>query len=179
MGRLLLVSAVVFALGVAVAEVGGELGADVDLKPFFLVYLLVAVVGYGGDTLAIGLGAAMGEGLHDLLEGYEADEPLGFLGFVVGFVLFGWLLHRVAADPSDRRWQVGAAIGAAFVQALFEGVAFLFDAEFTASEAALSVLGNTVTHGLLLGAIPLVVLYPVVERRVGDQLRQLDMKDRQ
>ena len=159
---LLGVSAGLFAAGVGISELGGELGSDIDFKPFFLVYLLVALVRFGGPTLALGLGAATGEGIHDLIEGYEADEPLGFIGYVVGFVVFGWILHRVAPDPGARRFQVTAAVVAAFVQALFEGVAFLFVADFTPGEAVLSVAGNTVTHGLLLGAIPFVLLYPVV-----------------
>jgi len=159
---LLTVGAVVFALGVGVAELGGELGNDVDFKPFFLVYLLVALVSFGGPTLALGLGAAMGEGVHDLIEGYEADEPLGFIGFIVGFAVFGWLLHRVAPDPGDRRWQVSAAVVGAFVQALFEGFAFLFVTDVTPVEAGMSVAGNTVTHGVVLGAIPFVLLYPLV-----------------
>ena len=159
---LLAVGAAVFAVGVGIAELGGELGSDVDFKPFGLVYLLVAAVALDGPTLALGLGAAMGEGIHDLVEGYEADEPLGFIGFIVGFAVFGWLLHRVAPDPGSRRWQVGAAVAGAFVQAVFEGVAFLFVTDFTPAEAIISVVGNTVTHGILLGAIPLVVLYPIV-----------------
>jgi len=175
---LLAVSAVVFALGVTVTELGGEFGSDVDLKPFVLVYLLVAVATYGSDTVAIGLGAAMGEGFHDLWEGYEPDEPLGFVGFVAGFVVFGWLVHQVAPDPGDRRWQVGAAVAGAFVQAVFEGFAFLLEPDFTPGEAVVSVLGNTVTHGLLVGAIPLVLLYPVVERLLGDWLETSGLKRR-
>jgi hypothetical protein len=159
---LLLLGAVLFGVGVSVAELQGELGLDVDLKPFFVVYLPVAVFAFGAPTLALGLGAAMGEGAHDIAEGYEPDEPLGFVGFVVGFALFGYILHRVAPDPTDRRYQVGAAVLAGFVQAVFEGFAFLFDRGFTATEAVISVAGNTVTHGLVLGAIPLVLLYPVV-----------------
>jgi hypothetical protein len=159
---LVAVGAVVFAAGVGVAELAGELGSDVDLKPFFLVYLLVAMARFGGPTLALGLGAAVGEGVHDLIEGYEPDEPLGFVGFVVGFMLFGWLLHRFAPDPGDRRYQALAAVAAAFVQALFEGFAFLFGAEFGPTEAIISVVGNTVTHGVVLGAVPFVLLYPLV-----------------
>lgn len=164
-GALLGASALVFAAGVTVSELGGELAHDVDFKPFFLVYLLVALVGFGGSTLAIGLGAAIGEGFHDLAEGYEPDEPLGFLGYLAGFMAFAWVLHRVAPDPGNRRYQVGAAVAGAFVQALFEGFAFLFERDFTPNEAILSVAGNTVTHGLLLGAVPLVALYPLLATR--------------
>lgn len=32
--------------------------------------------------------------------------------------------------------------------------------------AAASVAGNTLTHGLLVGALPLIALVPVVESRV-------------
>lgn len=161
-------SGLLLAAGLVVTEAPGEIATDVDLKPFFLIYLLVAVCRYGVPTLSAGLGAAVGEGVLDVFEGYELDDPIGFIGYVVGFTVFGWYLHRVAEDPSDGRSQVVAAVLGAFAQALAEGLAFLaIDADAGVMAAAVSVAGNTVTHGVVLGAIPLVLLYPVVADYVG------------
>jgi len=156
-----LTSGLAFAVGLLLTEAPGELALDVDLKPFFLPYLLIAVVRYGLPTLSAGLGAAIGEGVLDLVEGYELDDPIGFIGYVVGFTIFGWYLHRVALDPTGRRAQVIAAVLGAFGQATFEGLAFfMFATTANPLDAALSVVGNTVTHGVVLGAVPFVLLYP-------------------
>ena len=154
-------SALLFAAGLLLTEAPGELALDVDLKPFFVPSLLIAAMRYGLPTLSVGLGAAMGEGVLDIVEGYELDDPIGFIGYVVGFTLFGWYLHRVADDPTARRAQITAAILGALVQVAFEGLAFvLFATDAHTLDAVASVLGNTFTHGIVLGAIPLVWLYP-------------------
>jgi len=154
-------SALLFAAGLLLTEAPGELALDVDLKPFFLPYLLIAAMRYGLPTLSVGLGAAMGEGVLDIVEGYELDDPIGFIGYVVGFTLFGWYLHRVADDPTARRAQITAAVLGALAQAAFEGLAFvLFATDAHTLDAVASVLGNSLTHGVVLGAIPLVWLYP-------------------
>ena len=159
-------SGLLFTVGLLVTEAPGELALDVDLKPFFLPYLLIAVVRYGFPTLSAGLGAAVGEGALDIVEGYELDDPVGFIGYVVGFTLFGWYLHRVAADPTDRRAQTIAAVLGALAQAAFEGTAFLvFSVDAGLADATVSVVGNTITHGVLLGAIPLIALFPWVAAR--------------
>jgi hypothetical protein len=160
-------SAVLFALGLLVTESFGEVAVDVDLKPFFLPYMLIFAARAAIPTLSIGLGAALGEGVLDVFEGYELDDPIGFIGYVVGFSTFGWYLHDVAEDPTrPRALAVGATLGA-FVQAVFEAVAYLaIDETATATDAAVSALGNTVTHGLLLGALPLVVFLPLVQQRL-------------
>jgi hypothetical protein len=147
-------------IGLLVTEMVGEVAVDVDLKPFFVTYLFLAVVRFGIPTLVVGLGAAVGEGILDVFEGYELDDPIGFLGYVVGFTAFGWYLDKVADDPTrPRALAVGAVLGA-FVQALFEGLAFFaFDPAATFVDASISVGGNTLTHGVLLGAIPLVLLF--------------------
>ncbi|RLM57242.1 hypothetical protein DVK02_05530 [Halobellus sp. Atlit-31R] len=164
-------SALLFVSGLLVTEAVGEVALDVDLKPFFLPYLLIALARYGVPTLSIGLGAGIGEGLLDVFEGYELDDPIGFLGYVLGFTVFGWYLNEIADDPTAvRSLSVGAILGA-FVQALFEGFAFfIFGSTAGLSQALLSVVGNTATHGVVLGAIPLVLLYPVVRERVGTRL---------
>jgi hypothetical protein len=54
---------------------------------------------------------------------------------------------------------------------VFEGLAFVtFRPDVMPEGAILSVLGNTVTHGLLLGAVPLLVLYPALNERLGTLL---------
>jgi hypothetical protein len=157
------VSALTFMAGLLVSEAPGELALDVDLKPFFIPYLLIAAARYGLPTFSIGIGAAVGEGILDIFEGYELDDPIGFLGYVAGFIVFGWFLHRVADDPSEVTALTIAAVAGAVVQALFEGFAYyVFDPSSSTQEAVLSVVGNTITHGILLGAVPLVVLAPAV-----------------
>lgn len=155
------VTSAAFFLASAVTEQVPEVGTDIDLKTFFIIYLLVALVPYGLATLSGGIGMAVGEGAYDVVEGYELDDPFGFVGYVLGIVTFGWVLH-VAGDPMDRRWQVAAALSGAAVQATFEGIAFYVLSDEGAVVAFLSVLGNTLSHGLLLGAIPFVLLLPLV-----------------
>ncbi|WP_313691516.1 hypothetical protein [Halorarum halobium] len=163
-----LLSALLFGLGLQVTEAAGEFAVDVDLKPFFIPYLLVGLARFGIPTLSVGLGAALGEGVLDVFEGYELDDPIGFIGYVVGFVVFGWYLDQRTADPTSSRSLVVAAVLGALAQAVFEGSAFLiFDPSAGPLAATLSVLGNTVTHGVLLGAIPLVLLHDPVRRRFG------------
>jgi hypothetical protein len=170
--RLLLLaaaSAILFAGGLLVTESVGEIAVDVDLKPFFLPFLLLTLVRFGLATMSIGVGAALGEGILDVFEGYELDDPVGFLGYAVGFVLFAYYLDQVADDPTTSRSLTVAAVLGALVQAVFEGLAFLiFDPEAGVVKALVSMAGNTVTHGLLLGAIPLVLLHPTVVRRFDD-----------
>ena len=169
--RLILTSAVVFALALVVTESFGEVAVDVDLKPFFLPYLMLATVRYGLPALSIGLGAALGEGVLDIFEGYELDDPIGFIGYVVGFMAFSWYLREVVSDPTRTRSQIVAAILGGFVQAVFEGAAFLaFAPAAGVEQAVVSVLGNTVTHGLLLGAIPLVALLSALRPRLAEIL---------
>lgn len=161
------VGAVLFVAGLTASEAVGEIALDIDLKPFFLPFLVIATGSFDGRTLAASVGAAVGEGFLDLLEGYELDDPFGFLGYVLGFTVFGWVLLELAPDPGDRRWQLLACLGGAATQAVFEGVAFYALSGAGAREATLSVVGNTVTHGVLLGALPFVALYPAVRQRFG------------
>lgn len=169
---LVLGSAILFGIGVGIAEMVPEVGVDIDLKPFFIIYLLIGAVPFGVPTVSLALGGALGEGFLDVFEGYELDDPFGFLGYVFGFYVFGWYLHEVASDPTSRYSLVVAALLGAFVQAVFEGLAFvIFQPDVGLAGATLSILGNTVTHGLLLGAVPLFVLYPVFHDRLESLLR--------
>ncbi len=159
-------SGLVFVAGLAVTEPLGEVAVDVDLKPFFLPVLPATLLPYGMTSRSVASGAAVGEALLDVLEGYEVDDPFGFLGYVAGFLAFAWIVHRVAPAPTDRRWLVVAALVGALVQAAFEGLAFLLVGGVGPAGAAASVAGNTLTHGLLVGALPLIALVAVVESRV-------------
>ena len=161
-------SAVLFMIGLLLSESFGEFALDIDLKPFFLPYLLIALSRYGIPTLSVGLGGAIGEGILDVFEGYELDDPIGFLGYALGFTAFGWYLKSVADDPrAPLSLTVGAVLGA-FVQAVFEGIAFLvFEASADPLNAVFSVAGNTITHGVLLGAVPLGLILPRAHERTG------------
>jgi len=157
------ISAVLFALGLIVTERFGEIPVDIDWKPFFLVYLLIALLPFGSPTLALGLGAALGEGFLDILEGYELDDPFGFVGYVVGFFVAGMFF---ANQPG--KWfkiTVGTIIGA-LVQAAFEGAALLLLDGEAFNVALRSAGGNTVTHGIILGAIPTLILVPLFRGRI-------------
>ena len=156
-----IVSALLFGSGVFLTELIPEVGTDIDFKPFFIVYLLIGMLPFGIPTLSVALGGALGEGFLDVFEGYELDDPFGFLGYFFGFFIFGWYLDQVASDPTSTRALTIAALLGAFVQALFEGIAFaIFQPTSFPGGVVLSILGNTITHGLVLGAIPLLVLYP-------------------
>jgi hypothetical protein len=117
----MLVSTLTFMAGLLLTEAPGEMALVVDLKPFFIPYLLIAAARYGLPTYSIGISAAVGEGILDIFEGYELDDPLGFLGYVAGFIVFGWFLNRHADDPSEVTHLTTAAILGALVQAFFEG----------------------------------------------------------
>lgn len=158
-------SGVFFAGGLLITEAAGEVAVDIDLKPFVIPYLLIATNRFGLATLSAGLGAALGEGALDVVEGYELDDPVGFLGYLLGFTVFGWYLHEIAGDPTQFRSLAIAATLGGFVQAAVEATAFLIFAPGAGpGVAAISALGNTVTHGLVLGAIPLVLLVRAVPK---------------
>lgn len=163
-------SGLLFAGGLLITEPIGEIAVDVDFKPFVIPYILIMINRFSLSTMSIGLGAALGEGVLDIFEGYEIDDPIGFLGYFLGFTTFGWYLHEVADDPTQwRSLTVGATLGA-FVQACFEASAFLiFASDAGPLDAIISTLGNTITHGILLGAIPLVVVvrtFPALTARI-------------
>jgi hypothetical protein len=155
-------AAVLFVGGLALTEPLGEIPPDIDFKPFFLVYALVALLPRGLPTVAAALGAAVGEGVLDLVEGYEVDDPFGFVGYVLGFTLAG----RFMDDPDDfTRVAVGAVLGA-FLQATTEGLALWLLGGESVVGATTSVLANTVTHGVIMGVIPLVPALVALRGRV-------------
>ncbi|WP_435124639.1 hypothetical protein [Halobaculum sp. D14] len=161
------ITAVLFVGGLLLTEFAGipEFFGDTDFKPFFLPYLLAALLPYGAATLSVGFGMALGEGILDVVEGYAADDAFGFFGYVVGLWAFAYVLHRWG-DPTNKTHMSIAAVVGAFVQIAIEGVAYLVIDGETATFYAINVVGNTVTHGIVLGAIPLVIVYPLLHGRI-------------
>lgn len=169
--KLMVVSALVavlFFFGLVIFERIPEIPVDIDFKPFFIPFLFIALLPRGLPALAIALGAAVGEAMGDIIEGYEVDDPFGFFGYFIGFAVAGYII-------GDRplKWlrvTVACIIGSA-VQAVIEASAFIVFDEEGVGVAAWSALGNTVTHGIILGAVvtvPLVfALHGRIERLLG------------
>ncbi len=168
---LTVLTAVTFFLGLTLFEAIPEIPVDIDFKPFFIPMSFVALVPKGWPLFAVSLGGMLGEFLRDLLEGYEIDDPIGAVGYVVGFFIAGYLI----GNPLNKIQVAIAATVAGFVHAAIEATAFiLFDQE-TAYIAVWAAIGNTITDGIILGAIPtpLIVpqLYGRIERYLGYPLR--------
>lgn len=155
-------SAVLFFLALLPLELIPEIPVDIDMKPFFIPLILVALLPVGRATLAVGLGVALGEGLRDLMEGYELDDPFGFVGYIVAFVIAGYV---IAARPLNRALLALGAIVCGGVQAAFEAGTFLLFGEESVPVALTSLLGNTLTHGVLWGALPLMYFAPRLHGR--------------
>lgn len=159
-------TAAFFFTGLLVTELFGEIPPDIDLKPFFIP-LLFAVTLPARYRWAVALGAAVGEGFGDLIEGYEWDDPVGFIGYLLGFAVAG----RIAGGVTGATGRVTlAALAAAAINALPEAVMFYGFGGVTLAEAGLSLLGNSLSHGLLLGAAPVWLLAPWFRQAVHDGL---------
>lgn len=159
--------AVLFMGSLLLTEFAGvpEILGDTDWKSFFIPYLFVALLPYGYATLSVGFGAALGEGILDIVEGYAPDDAFGFLGYVIGFWTFGYVLHRWG-DPTNKYHMAVAAVVGAFVQIAIEGIGYLAVAGESFSFYAINVVGNTITHGIVLGAVPLLIIYPMLQGRI-------------
>ncbi|MGQ9366391.1 ABC transporter ATP-binding protein [Azospirillum sp. ST 5-10] len=156
------VTAVLFFLSLIPLEVIPEIPVDIDQKAFFIPFLLAALLPVGRATLAVGLGMALGEGIRDLMEGYELDDPFGFVGYIAGVLIFG---HMAALRPLNRAWPALSAVVGAAVQSAFEASTLLLFGSEAASVALYSGLGNTLTHGVLWGAVPLALTAPLLHGR--------------
>jgi len=163
-------TAVLFFFGLLLFERIPEIPVDVDFKPFFIPLLFVALLPFGRTTMAVALGAALGEAIGDILEGYEIDDPIGFVGYFVGFALAGWV---IANRPLNWARLTGAAMLAGTAQAFIEASSFLIFGAEALSVAVLSALGNSFIHGFLLGVLPLIplvfALHGRIERFLGYQ----------
>ena len=149
------VVAVIFFFALLPFELIPEVPVDIDAKPFFVPLALAALLPSGRTGLAIGLGVALGEGLRDVLEGYELDDPIGFIGYVVGF----WAASGIfAMAPGNRAVMVFGAIVCAGLQAVLEASSFLIFGTEAFTVAIQSAIGNTISHGIIFGAIPMVFL---------------------
>ncbi|MFB6198328.1 MAG: hypothetical protein ABEI52_08700, partial [Halobacteriaceae archaeon] len=158
-------TAVLFAGGLALAEGIGEVGLDIDWKPFFIVYTVIIFVPWGTPTIAAAAGATLAEGLLDIFEGAAADDPFGWAGYLIGFTVAGAIFGN---DVDSKVKLVTGAIAGALFQYGVEGLYLfalsggqsgeLLGTTFSGAAAfyVISTIGNTVTHGIILGAIPLL-----------------------
>ncbi|WP_299322922.1 ATP-binding cassette domain-containing protein [Parasphingopyxis sp.] len=156
------VTAVLFFLCLLPLEAIPEIPVDIDSKPFFIPLVLTALLPAGKPGIAIGLGVALGEGLRDLMEGYELDDPIGFIGYAIAFPLTSYV---IAGRPLNPLLLSFGAIFCAFIQAAFEASSFLLFGEESIAIAVQSAIGNTITHGIIWGALPLVFLVPALHGR--------------
>jgi hypothetical protein len=149
------ITAVLFFLSLVPTEVIPEIPVDIDFKPYFIPLTLVALLPIGRPTVAIALGVALGEGLRDLMEGYEIDDPIGFFGYLFGFVAAG---YAMGARPLNPLMIAFGSIVCAAVQGFIEASAFLIFGEQSFPVALITAIGNTITHGVIMGAIPAISL---------------------
>ncbi|MFB6308658.1 MAG: hypothetical protein ABEH35_04940 [Haloarculaceae archaeon] len=157
-------TAVLFAGALAIGEGLGEIPPDIDWKAFFVVYTVIVFVPWGTPTIAAAVGATIAEGILDFFEGIEPDEPFGWTGYIVGFTVAGYFMK----EPSNTaKLAIGAVLGA-FIQFGIEGLSLLVISGDAFSVYATALAGNTVTHGIILGAIPLI---PVVSALKGRMQR--------
>lgn len=163
--------AVLFMGSLLLTEFAGvpEILGDTDWKSFFIPYLFIALLPYGYATLSVGFGAALGEGILDIVEGYAPDDAFGFAGYVIGFWTFGYVLHKWG-DPTNKYHMSVAAVVGAFVQIAIEGIGYLAVEGEALSFYAINVVGNTITHGIILGMIPLLLIYPMLQGRIERHL---------
>lgn len=161
------VTAVLFAGGLALFGFY-EIPPDIDFKPFFIVYAVIFFVPWGTPTVSSAAGATVAEALLDLIEGAGPDDPFGWIGYVVGFTVFGWMTKD--ADPDDwLRLGTAATVGA-FLQIAIEAVALLVISGESLSLYATVVGANTVTHGIIMGAVLLPPTLQSLEGRVEQAL---------
>lgn len=92
----------VFAIGIAVALIGAQQGAEIDLLAFFTArhfglrrYSSIYAVGYAVATIATGFGVLAFGLCHDLTGTYDAALILSAATFAVGGLCFA-LLHPLA-----------------------------------------------------------------------------------
>ena len=159
-------TAVLFAGALAIGEGLGEIPPDIDWKAFFVVYTVIVFVPWGTPTIAAAIGATIAEGILDFFEGIEPDEPFGWTGYVIGFTVAGYFMK----NPDNKVKLASGAVLGAFVQFAIEGLVFIVVEGEALSVYLTALVGNTITHGIVLGAIPLI---PVVAALRGRMERVL------
>jgi hypothetical protein len=167
------VTAVLFFGSLQITVLIPEIPPDIDFKPFFLVYAIMFFVPWGTPTVSVAVGGAIGEAIGDIIEGYAVDDPFGLVGYIIGFTVAGYLLKDTDADDYIRL-SLAAVIGA-FVQFLIEGLGILIISGEALSVYLTALAGNTITHGIILGLIPLIptvaALAGRIERFLGEAAR--------
>jgi energy-coupling factor transporter ATP-binding protein EcfA2 len=168
--------AVLFFLSLIPLEAIPEIPVDIDQKAFFIPLLFAALLPLGQPTWSVAFGAALGECMRDMIEGYEPDDPIGFVGYVIGFALAGYIIRN-----HPRSWVrlTAASLLAATVQAAFEASSFLILAEESVKVAVLSWAGNTITHGVIGGILPLLFFVPALHGRIERYMGFAPKRDRQ
>lgn len=162
------VSAVLFIISLLITERFGEIPVDIDWKAFGIIFALIALLPVGMPTWAAAVGAAVGEGILDFVEGYEPDDPIGFFGYIVGFVAAGYIFGNVE-QPAWVRLIVGSIVGA-FLQWAIEGIGLLVIGGETFVIYVQGLIGNTITHGVILGAPITVALVVLLKGRLEPAL---------
>jgi hypothetical protein len=96
-------TAVLFFFGLLILERIPEIPVDVDFKPFFIPLLFVALLPFGKTTMAVALGAALGEAIGDPRP--WPPRPAG-RSFAAPLVEMTCPLHRAASDgqPAGLAW---------------------------------------------------------------------------
>jgi len=157
------ICAVLFFLALTLREATPEIPVAIDFKASFIPLAFVALLSVGTATFAVVLGATLGELLRDMLEGYEIDDPIGAIRYVVGFVLAGYI---IGTRPLCRARLIVAGAGSGFAHAVIEASSFLLFSKETMEIATWSATGNTITHGVIMGAILLLFLVPRLHGRI-------------
>lgn len=157
------ICSVIFFLALTLFEAVPEIPVDIDLKPFFIPLAFTSLVPRGKPVAAVAFGAMLGEFLRDLLEGYEIDDPIGAIGYVVAFIIAGYI---VGNNPLNKVRLFVAAVTSGLVHAVIEATSFLIFSTETWSVALWAAIGNTIADGLIGGAIPLILIMPHLYGRV-------------
>jgi hypothetical protein len=110
-------STVSFFILLTFTEAIPEIPVDIDFKPFFLPMSLIALVPSGCAAFAVSVGAMLGEFLRDMLEGYEIDDPIGAVGYVIGFFSSAYVIGN---HPLNKVRVFIACLVAGFVHAVIE-----------------------------------------------------------
>ena len=163
------ITAAVYIVGIFFADgFTPEIPVDIDFKSFFIPFTLLALLPVRLMALAIGIGSALGETLYDLtLEGLGPGDPISIIGFIVGFYIAGLIFGN--EQPAYVRLVIGAIVGSA-IQWSVEGLGLLIIADETFGIYLRGIIGNTITHGIIMGAIPLVILVPLLHGRIERSL---------
>lgn len=163
--KLLVIAVIVgvtFAIGLFLFDFF-EIPVDVDFKPFFIPLVIAILVPNGWPLAAVALGSVLGEAVRDFFEGYEIEDIPGLVGFFISFIMAGYLIGN---DPLNKTRVFMVATFTGAFQAAFEAATFLFFGDVGFWVALWSWFGNSVTHGIIMGALPTIWIVPQLHGRV-------------